>query len=445
MRQRRLLIMLLCLAAAAPAGASQSLTVRDAMQRARESGREVAAATSRAEAGKVRLASARGFRLPSLRLEENFIRTDSPAEVFALKLNQERFSFADFVVTDPNHPAALDTAITRLELALPVYTGNDLSSRIGQADAAAKAADDSLVWAGNQAAFEAAQAYVDLAQAQEFVTLLEQSWKTIEAHVDHARSYAEQGMLVRSELLRAEVELARIDDMLQEARGRVRLASANLAFRLGADQGTEWSLAPLPAPPVPTDDLTALLDSAASRPDLRAAQSMLRAGELEASVRRSAFLPRVGVVARGDLVDDKLFGSNGSSASIMAQASINLFSGGSDRAAVRAAEWDAKAGREDVARFREGVLLQVRQAWEEAATARAREKTAAQSVAAATEAERIVAERFSTGVVKMLDVLDAANARREAETRELVARAEANAAAFRLALAAGRAPESALP
>ena len=161
--------------------------------------------------------------------------------------------------------------------------------------------------------------------------------------------------------------------------------------------------------------------------------------------RRAAFLPRVGVVARGDLVDDRLFGRNGSSTAIMAQATVNLFAGGSDRAALRAAEWDAKAGREDVAHFHEGVLLQVRQAWEEAATARAREKTAAQSVAAAAEAERIVAERFSTGVVKMLDVLDAATARREAQTRELVARASANAALLRLALVAGRTPESALP
>jgi outer membrane protein TolC len=129
----------------------------------------------------------------------------------------------------------------------------------------------------------------------------------------------------------------------------------------------------------------------------------------------------------------------------MAQATVNLFAGGSDRAALRAAEWDAKAGREDVARFREGVLLQVRQAWEDAATARARETTSARAVAAASEAERIVSERFSTGVVKMLDVVDAATARQEAQTRELVARADASAAALRLALAAGRRPESALP
>jgi len=444
MAHRTLVASVVCLAAV-PAFAGDRLTLQEAMQRARASAREVAAAKAHAEAGSERSRAARAYRLPSLRLEENFIRTDSPAEVFALKLNQERFSFPDFMAADPNHPSALDTAITRLELTIPIYTGGELAARIGQAEASARAAGDSAEWAGNQAAFDAAQAYVRLAQAQEFVGLIEHSRDTIQRHVDQAAAFVEQGMLVRSELLRAEVELARIDDMLQEARGNVRLAAASLAFRLGSDQGTEWELAPLPEPPAPKGDLSSWLASAGSRPDLTAAQSLLRAGELEVAVRRSAFLPRVGVVARGDLVDDTLFGGHGSSTAIMAQASVNLFAGGSDRAAKRAAEWDVQAGRADVARFREGVMLETRQAWETAATARSREATAARAVAAAVEAERIVSERFATGVVKMLDVIDAATARREAETRELVARADANAAVLRLALVAGSRPESALP
>ncbi len=431
--------------AAAPAMGGERLTLLEAMQRGRENAHEVGAAKARAEAGGERVRQARGFRLPALHLEENFIRTDSPAEVFALELNQERFSFAEFTASDPNHPSPLNTAVTRAELTLPLYTGGELSTRVGQAEAGAKAANDSATWAGNQSAFGAAQAYVAVSQAQEYAGLLEESRKTIQAHVELARNYVEQGMLVRSELLRAEVEMARIEDMLAQARGNARIAAANLAFRVGADQSTEWQLATLAFPAAPRDDLAGWLASASGRPDLAAARSLVHAGELEVSTRRAAFLPRVGIVARGDLVDDHVFGHHGESTAIMAQASLNLFAGGSDRAAIRVAEWDAKAGQEDVARFGEGVQLEVRQAWEEAATARARQATAARAVNAAREAERIVSERFSTGVVKMLDLLDAATARREAETRELVARAEANTAVLRLALVAGRRPEEALP
>ncbi len=424
--------------------AAEPLSLAEAMLRARSGAREVAAATARHEAANARLAQAKGSRLPAVSVDEIWTSTDSPAEAFALKLNQERFSFADFVSADPNNPDRLSTAITRLEVALPVYTGGELGGRISQARSAADAAALRQRWTSDQAALAAAEAYVMVDQAREYVTLLERARETVQAHVNMAQAYVDQGMLVRSELLRAEVELARVDDMLQEARGRARVAAANLAFRLGDDQSASYDLQPLPPPAALADALAGYLDSAESRGDLAAAQAMLRAGEFEEKVKRAAFLPKVGILARGDLVDRALFGSHGESTTVMARATINLFAGGSDKAALAAARWDVKAGQEDVGRFAEGVSLEVRQGYEEALTARARHVTATQALAAAREAERIIDERFKTGVVKMIDVLDAATARREAETRELVARAEAHAAALRLAVRAGRAPETAL-
>ena len=70
--------------------------------------------------------------------------------------------------------------------------------------------------------------------------------------------------------------------------------------------------------------------------------------------------------------------------------------------------------------------------------------TAAAALAAADETVRIVEDRFRAGVVKSIDLLDAATARREAEMRELVARAEAWLTHLHLALAAGLAPETVL-
>ena len=96
----------------------------------------------------------------------------------------------------------------------------------------------------------------------------------------------------------------------------------------------------------------------------------------------------------------------------------------------------------------EGVQLATRQAYEAASVSLERRATADSALAAAGEALRIVQERFRAGVVKTTDVLDAATARREAEMRELVARADAWLAHLRLELTAGERPEailSALP
>jgi outer membrane protein len=445
MRCGQIAVCILAVVVATPVLAAEHLTLASVIVRARQHAREVRAAGDRAQAAGERLAQAKGARLPALSVQEIWTHTDSPAEVFALKLNQERFSFADFTATDPNRPAALNTAISRVELSLPLYTGGELSTRITQAELAVGASSDSATWAGEEAALAAGEAYVRVAQAREYLELLQRTRATMRAHVDMARTYAAQGMIVRSEVLRAEVELAHIEDLLEQAEGNTRVAEANLAFRLGADQGTEWALDTLPRPRPLDGSLSDWLASADSRKDLLSARQRLRAGELEEEVRRSAFLPKLAVLGREDWVDDTPFGSHGNSATVMAVANVNVFAGGADRAAAAAARWEARAGAEDVARFEEGIKLEVRQSFEQAATARRRQATAATALAAAREAERITDERFKTGVVRMIDLLDATTARREAETRELVARADAITAALRLAVQSGRPPESVLP
>lgn len=438
------------LLAAPPAAAAEvpeggSLGLAQAMATARDRAREVAAAEARHAASLERVDEARGYRWPTVRLQEIWMRTDSPAEAFALTLNQERFSFPAFVAGDPNAPDPVESATTRLELELPLYTGGELATRVRQAELAAEASGAEAGRSADAAALAAAEAWLMLSQAREQSGLLERSLATVEAHVELARAYVEQGMLVRSELLRAEVERARIADLLEAARGGARVARAALAFRLGAEgDPPDWQLAPVPPPdggPAPLEDW---LDGVSDRPDLEAAQRRARAAELEIEVKKAARLPRVGLVVRGDLVDDSPFGDHGDSTAVIAQGSLDLWAGGRHRAAVAAAEADAESARQQVALFAEAVRLQVREAWVNADSARRRHATALDALDAARETERIVEERFRRGVARTIDLLDAATARREAETRELVARADAQLAALRLAVAAGEPPESVL-
>lgn len=442
--------LLTVLLAAAPAAAAEvpdggSLDLARAMATARDRAREVAAAEARHAASLERVDEARGYRWPTVRLQEIWMRTDSPAEAFALTLNQERFSFPAFVAGDPNAPDPVESATTRLEMELPLYTGGELAARVRQAELAAEATGAEAGRSADAAALAAAEAWLMLSQAREQSGLLERSLATVEAHVELARAYVDQGMLVRSELLRAEVERARIADLLEAARGGARVARAALAFRLGAEgDPPDWRLAPVPPPdggPAPLEDW---LTTVADRPDLEAARRRARAAELEIEVKQAARLPRVGLVVRGDLVDDSPFGDHGDSTAVIAQGSLDLWAGGRHRAAVAAAEADAESAREQVALFAEAVRLQVREAWVNADSARRRHATAHDALEAARENERIVEERFRRGVARTIDLLDAATARREAETRELVARADAQLAALRLAVAAGEPPESVL-
>ena len=424
---------------------AEELSLSDAMSIARHQAREVTAARAQAEAGAARLKQAKGYRLPQVSFQEMWMTTNTPAEVFAFQLNQGKFSFDDFVMSDPNNPDWFENAISRFELMLPIYMGGGLSGRVDQAKLAAEAAEIEASWAADSAALAAAEAYIRLAQVRENVTLLERSLETVEAHVNIARAYVDQGMLVRSELLRAEVELSRIQDFLYQARGQAKVAEANLSFRLGADPSASWQLHELPEPEPITENLDPWLATAETRADLEAARRMLSAAELEVRVQRSALMPKVGLQAKYDFYDQNPFGTDAHSGSIAAVASIDIFSGNRHRAAKAAAEADLEAGRQQLEQFEDGIRLGVKDAYETAISARQRYGTAVSAQQAAAEAERITEERFRKGVVKMIDLLDASTARQEAETRQLVAAAEAHLATLELAVRAGREPESVLP
>ena len=79
----------------------------------------------------------------------------------------------------------------------------------------------------------------------------------------------------------------------------------------------------------------------------------------------------------------------------------------------------------------------MRQAWQDLETARARHTTAKDVMDAANEALRVREHRFKQGLDKMVDLLDAETALREAETRELVARYDAALSTYRLAFVSG--------
>src|SRR5512141_1132849 len=182
-----LLAAVLAAPSAAPAqtgpGPAPPLTLAGAMQRAREGAREVTAAQARQGAAEARADQARGFRLPTLNLTALWMRTNNPAEVFAFKLNHDVFSFPEFASRDPNDASPLNTGITRAEVGLPLFTGGELSGRIDQAKLAAASATETSSWVADNAALAAAEAYVMVAQAEEYAALLHKSRDTVAAHV----------------------------------------------------------------------------------------------------------------------------------------------------------------------------------------------------------------------------------------------------------------------
>jgi len=435
----RLTCILAAVALLGPAGSTaELLTLPAALDRALAANPAVQTAEAKAAAASARADQAASSRWFSLDLSETYVGTDSPAEAFALLLNQERFDTEKFFLSNPNDPDWLNTWVTRLEATVPVYTGGKLSSRISQAGHMASAAGLEQDHARERVAFDTITAYANLTKAREYLDLVSKARATTAEHVRLAEQYAGQGLILSAEVLKAKVYLAEMDELVAQASNGARLAEAALNFEMGGDQTTSWELAPLPPPAPAGGGLESWIQAALDqRRDLGAARLQLEAGRLEETAARSAFLPEVAVVGRYDLYDDVPFGANGGSGALMGVARVNLFRGGADEAALAAARHDTAAFASAVRRFEEGVTLETRQAWHDLETAAARQATAHASLAAAREALTVREARFRQGLDRMIDLLDAETALREAELRELVARYDLALARFRLHFASG--------
>jgi outer membrane protein TolC len=421
MRTNTLIFVAVLLAAGAVS--AEELTLDRAVETALTNNPEVVAAEARASAAASQLEGGKSRRMPKIGLSESFVYTNNPAEVFAFTLNQGRFDMGEFFLSDPNNPDPLSTFMTRIDLELPVYTGGKLSARINQAESMATAEEATLAHTRHKVAFETITAYVNLAKAREHVELLEKARTTTAEHVRIAEQYASQGFILDADLLQAKVYLSEMDEYLTQATNGARLAEAALNFQMGADQAIPRVLTPLPPAPAVGGDLDSWTDMALEdRRDLVAARLKLEAGRLEAKAARPGYFPKIAVLGNYALYDDKLFGANGHSGSIMAVAKIDLWGGGSDTAQRAAARHNAVSFEADVRRFEEGVRLEVQQAWQNLATARLRHATAESSLTAASEALRVRESRFRQGLDKMIDLLDAETSLREAEMRELTAR-----------------------
>jgi len=440
-RGRFLFVVALLLALVLPVGASvagRTLTMENAVRTALENSPALGASKAQRAAAEAQAAQARGHWYPKVDLVEMYHGTNNPAEVFAYQLNQEVFDMNDFFAGDPNNPDWLNNWMTRLELVQPIWMGGKLGAAVKQAALMAEAEGSNHQRTRQQVAFDTLTAFTNLTKAREYSDLMATARATTAEHLRQAEAFADVGMIVKAEVLRARVYLAEMDELLTRADAGAELAQAALNFHMGLEQSAAHELAPLPGNRFDGGTLEEWVAMALEqRDDLRAARTRRDAGQLEEKKARAGYLPQVALVGRYDLYDDALFGADGSSGSVMLNARINLFRGGADRQALDAARHRTRSFNENIDHFEEGIRLEVRQAWQDLNSARARSDTARASLAAAAEALRITDERFQQGLEKMIDLLDAETSLREAEVRELTARYDEAFAIHRLHFATG--------
>ena len=413
------------------------LTLAEAMRRARTTTPAARALTeSGAEAGE-RVRQARAGYLPRVDVTESLQRGNQPVFVFGSLLSQQRFTAANFALAALNRPAPVNNVRTGVSVEQPVFDAGLTRLAVESAELGRDLVAASSTSTQQDLALGAARAFLRALQLESATRANQAAVEAAESDLERARARRNQGLVTDADVLDVEVHLADMRERQLATAADLAVARLQLNEAIGAALDEITVLVP-PDVPAASPAADALIREAkASRPDRREAD--LRA-QLAANAHRSAqaaFLPHVGVQGGWEFNGQSLTDQR-SSWIVGAQVRLNVFRGFGDAARIaeaRHTETRALAEREALER---GIEVEVRAALARLDAARGRQRVGEAALAQARESQRIVRDRYDSGLATMADVLRAAGAVLDAESRATSARIDVIGQAVALDRAAGR-------
>jgi len=419
--------------------AAMPLTLEDAVRRGLETSHRVAEAVARGEMAAAIATERHAAVLPQFAAQAGYTRTNHVDTFGVLLLNNQ------LRVIYPDIP---DNYRSRLDLQWPIYTGGRLDAIERAARIDATASEDEIAAARSDLALDITRAFWALVTAAESLRVVDESVTRIGAHLQDVRNQLMAGLVPPSDVSSVEAQASRQQMLAIQARGIRDVAQAELARLAGLAPGTTIdpvvSLAPPAAGPATPMVVDALVETAKQqRPERAALTKRVRAAEERSRAAAAGLKPTVGVGGGFDYArpNPRIFPREGAwKTSWDASVNVNwpLFDGGRTQGEMAEAAASARIARERLAEFDAGLALEVRQRLTDLTSARAAIAAATDAVRSATEARRVIGERFNVGVATSTDVLDAHVALLQAQLDRTQAVASARLAEARLARALGR-------
>ncbi len=364
--------------------AAQSLS--DSLSDAYSTNPDLAAERARLRGAQEGLVQARSQRLPTLNAGAGV--TES-----------ERWGSQFF----NSPPSSIDYQVTASQA---LYAGGRISGGIDQARAALEASRSQLRSTGQQVLIDAVAAHMNVIRDQQVVAIRRNNVEVLAEQLRAAEDRFEVGEITRTDVAQAEARLSGARAQLAAAQAALASSRANYERVVGVAPGELGEPGALPRLP---ESIGEAAETAVDlNPNLAAARFNEIAAEKQVQIARGALRPEVALQARaGENRDADLTGRGQGQASISAQVSVPIFTGGLNGSRVREALAQADAARLQVTSARRQVLEGVRSAWNNLLAAQAVIESSRQAVRANEIAFDGVEQEAFVGLRTTLDVLNA--------------------------------------
>ncbi len=389
---------------------TEALTLASAVDQALKNNPLIRITLSGREIADAQLREARAGWFPLLQFGETFTRGNNPVFVFGSLLEQSRFGSQNFRISSLNNPDPLSNFRTAIVFRQALFDQLQTYTRFTQARLGQKQADLQKAMVEQHVRFEAIAAYYGVLVAHAKKDVADEAVKMAESDMKRVRDRFQNGLVVESDLLAAEVQVGEFRQQQIDSAGDVAIAYASLNTVLGLPVDTFQRV---------TGELTDKRFNAAKqeellslalvhRPDYVKAGYNVQINKEEVRGAKRAYLPRLDFVGNYGL-SGKDLSSGSSDFTIGANLTFNIFdpARGARIGKARAAESMAAAEQDHLANQ---IRLEVVRAYQQYVSSRERLLVAGQVIDQASETHRIIQNRYREGLTTITEVLRAETA-----------------------------------
>lgn len=337
--------------------------------------------------------------LPQVNVSYSAMATNDPLNVFGFKLQQQSVTSQDFNPTLLNNPNTLKDFNANIEVQMPLLNLDQIYMRKAAA-AQKEAARYGTLRMKDYVAFEVKKAYLQLQLAYREKAVIEEALVTSNKVYTSVEHFFAQGLIRKSDVLNAKVHVSGVETNLQEAKSAVANASDYLSLLMGHSTGVIYQVAEPTSSTVNRSNTVSPL-----RSDFQAMEKAMAATEMMRKSNTFSLVPRLNAFGNYQF-NDKKFASFGSNSYLVGvRLSWTLFNGNRSKYSVRSSKLMEMKLYEQLSDQKMKAELEYNKTNRDLDDIAFELKKQNDMVEQATEALRIIKDRFDQGLEKTADVL----------------------------------------
>ena len=385
---------------------SLTITLQDALERARVNDPQYHAALTDLGVAREDRVQARAGLLPGLTYNNSFIYTQGSGQPLACAITAT-CPVSRFIANNGVHEY-ISQADAHESLSLTNFADYRRSSvALAQARAKAEIATRGLV-------VTVTQAYYGLVIAQRKFGTAQRAATEAQRFLKMSQDLQNGGEVARADVVKASIQAQQQQRDLQEAQLAMQRSRLDLAVMIFPDWNQNFSVVddlqtPEPLPPFAEVQAAGRKNN----PDLRAALAALAIANHQVTAAWGGLLPSLSVDVFYGIDSNKFAirtdGVRNLGYSGVASLQIPIFSWGSDRSKLKQAELHRDQAKLELSHEQRQLLSHLQQFYEEASTARSEMESLASSAELAADSLRLTNLRYQAGESTVLEIVDAQN------------------------------------